>query len=80
MTKAQLWKTYCDKNPSFLGVDSVCMSPKGLKKLFDQTYDNAHAQAYGEAMVEVARGMKNTKSNLPTGFEELFGGIFGKKK
>jgi len=39
MTKEQLWKIYTDKNPSFLGDKPVTMSPQGLKKMFDQTFD-----------------------------------------
>jgi hypothetical protein len=41
MTKEQLWKVYCDKNPSFAGSGNVTMSARGLRKLFDTTWDTA---------------------------------------
>ena len=41
MTKEQLWKVYCDKNPSFSGGGNVTMSARGLRKLFDTTWDTA---------------------------------------
>lgn len=41
MTKDQLWKIYTDKNPKFLGEGNVTLSKKGLKHLFDQTWDQA---------------------------------------
>jgi hypothetical protein len=39
--KSQLWKNYCAKNPSFAGDGNVTMSARGLRKLFDQTWDLA---------------------------------------
>jgi hypothetical protein len=39
--KSQLWKIYTAKNPSFAGEGNVTMSVRGLRKLFDQTWDFA---------------------------------------
>ena len=41
MKKSQLWKIYVAKNPSFAGEGNVTMSARGLRKLFDQTWDLA---------------------------------------
>lgn len=41
MTKEELWKVYSNKNPSFNGRGNVTMSAKGLRKLFDTTWDVA---------------------------------------
>jgi hypothetical protein len=39
--KSQLWKIYVAKNPSFAGDGNITMSARGLRKLFDQTWDFA---------------------------------------
>jgi hypothetical protein len=41
MKKSQLWKIYVAKNPSFAGEGNVTMSARGLRKMFDQTWDLA---------------------------------------
>jgi len=41
MTKEELWKVYSNKNPSFNGRGNVTMSARGLRKLFDTTWDTA---------------------------------------
>ena len=41
MKKSQLWKIYVAKNPSFAGDGNITMSARGLRKLFDQTWDLA---------------------------------------
>jgi hypothetical protein len=40
--KSQLWKIYVAKNPSFAGDGNITMSARGLRKLFDQTWDLAY--------------------------------------
>ena len=42
MTKAELWKVYVDRNPSFEGDGNVTLSKRGLRKLFDTTWDTAY--------------------------------------
>lgn len=41
MTKNELWNIYVKRNPSFNGDGNITMSAKGLKKLFDTTWDTA---------------------------------------
>jgi hypothetical protein len=42
MTKAELWAIYVDRNPSFEGEGNVTLSKRGLRKLFDTTWDTAY--------------------------------------
>ena len=41
MKKSQLWKIYTAKNPAFERDGNVTLSTRGLRKLFDQTWDFA---------------------------------------
>ncbi|MCX6964767.1 MAG: hypothetical protein NTW41_05390 [Verrucomicrobia bacterium] len=41
MKKSQLWKIYVAKNPAFERDGNVTLSTRGLRKLFDQTWDLA---------------------------------------
>ena len=52
MKKSQLWKIYTAKNPSFAGNGNITMSARGLRKLFDQTWDYAFHE--GEDEIEQA--------------------------
>ena len=52
MKKSALWDAYCEKNPSFLGDGNVTLSCKGLRKLFDQTWDYAYYEGEGEDDVQ----------------------------
>jgi len=45
MSKEDLWKTYTERNPSFDGDGMVTLSARGLRKLFEQTWE--HAQDHG---------------------------------
>ena len=42
MTKNQLWAIYVKRNPSFEGEGNVTLSKRGLRKLFDTTWDAAY--------------------------------------
>jgi len=46
MTKQQLWSKYVDKNPSFDGLGTVTMSARGLRKMFNQTWDVAFESGF----------------------------------
>ena len=48
MKKSQLWKNYVAKNPSFAGDGNVTMSARGLRKMFDQTWDLAYEEGEDE--------------------------------
>ena len=58
MKKEDLWKIYCSKNPKFEDDDAqITFTGRGLKKLFEQTYDAAHTQgvANGKALVALQK-------------------------
>ena len=42
MTREQLWKIYTDRNPSFNGDGNVTMTARGLRKMFETTWDVAY--------------------------------------
>jgi hypothetical protein len=46
MTKYKLWEIYCTKNPSFEQEGNVTLSTKGLRKLFETTWDQAIRSTY----------------------------------
>jgi hypothetical protein len=48
MTKHELWEIYCAKNPSFEQDGNVTLSTKGLRKLFETTWDQAIRSTYRE--------------------------------
>ncbi len=46
MTKDQLWAAYVAKNPTFGDPSNqITLTARGLKKLFDQTWEQATRQA-----------------------------------
>jgi len=49
MKKSQLWKIYCAKNPAFERDGNVTLSTRGLRKLFDQTWDYAFHEGEDES-------------------------------
>jgi hypothetical protein len=61
MTREELWNAYCKRNPSFAGDGEVTMSARGLKKLFDKTW-------------EIAQQQKPSSSDGKDLFDTLFGG------
>jgi hypothetical protein len=42
MKKAELWAVYVKRNPSFEGEGNITLSKRGLRKLFDTTWDTAY--------------------------------------
>jgi len=67
MNKEELWKLYTARNPTFEGEGIVTMTRSGLRKLFDQTWEQAHAQ-----------GIKNGRAaqQRETNPQDIFSGIF----
>lgn len=53
MTKAQLWVKYVERNPSFEGEGNITLSKRGLRKLFNTTWDTAYFDGEPE---EASRG------------------------
>lgn len=68
MTKDELWKVYVQRNPQFERPGAVTLTSAGLKKLFEQTYDQAHAAG-------VKAGINAQELKLRA--DSLFGKIFG---
>lgn len=52
MKKSELWKKYAAKNPSFNGDGNITLSARGLRKLFDQTWDIAFFEGEPETTGE----------------------------
>jgi hypothetical protein len=48
MTKEELWAIYVKRNPSFEGEGNVTLSKRGLRKLFDTTWDTAYYEGETE--------------------------------
>lgn len=78
MTKDQLWKIYTDKNPSFLKAGGqVTMSTEGLKKFFDQAFEQGYE--CGKVIAKTMQdNMKSTAEHYPEPMQE-FEAIFGKQ-
>lgn len=69
MTKDELWKIFCDKNPSFADENAeITMSGRGLKKFFDQTFEQGEKQG---------REQERDKAENRKKFDKMFGGLFG---
>jgi hypothetical protein len=62
MNKEDLWLVYCKKNPSFEGEGNITMTKNGLKKLFDETYNQAHQEGNKSS---------NSKPTSPDFFSDL---------
>lgn len=72
MTKPELWKIYTDNNPTFAGDGQVTMTAAGLRKLFDQTWEQAYEQGK-----QVGEAKASLKARVPGGlFDDLFRGMF----
>lgn len=48
MTKQQLWAKYVERNPSFDGLGTITMSARGLRKMFNQTWDVAFQSGFNQ--------------------------------
>ncbi len=48
MTKKELWAKYSEKNPSFDGLGTITMSARGLRKMFNQTWDVAFESGFNQ--------------------------------
>jgi hypothetical protein len=71
MTKEELWKVYTNKNPSFDGSGNVTLSAKGLRKLFDTTWDVAMYDGEEEGEDE-PRSHHSNSANLDA-LKSIFG-------
>lgn len=58
MTKNELWSIYVKRNPSFESDGNVTMSAKGLRKLFDTTWDTAYYDGEEEYVEKTAQSFQ----------------------
>lgn len=69
MKKDELWKIFTDKNPKWLE-SGANLTPAGLKKLFDTTYQQAHDQG-----VRNGRVLAEKESDLRSNIGDLFSNL-----
>ena len=74
MTKEQLWKIYSRKNPSFNGDGNVTMTAKGLRKLFDTTWEIAMYDGEEEPVEKTSHSFQQESASL-----DMLKSIFGMK-
>ena len=74
MTKEQLWKIYSRKNPSFDGDGNVTMTAKGLRKLFDTTWEIAMYDGEEEPVEKTSHSFQQELASL-----DMLKSIFGMK-
>lgn len=75
MTREELWTIYTKKNPQFLE-GGVTFTPAGLKKFFEQTWDQGHGQGFrnGQAW-EQNQSKEPVKASDPM---DIFNSVFRK--
>ena len=64
MTKNELWRIYVKKNPSFEGEGNVTMSAKGLRKLFDTTWDTAYYDGEDEPVEKIGQNFQQGSASV----------------
>lgn len=74
MTQQDLWQIYTSKNPSFLD-SGATFTAAGLKKFFDQTWEQAHKQGVenGRALEKLVKADPSKASDPRSIFEQVFG-------
>lgn len=70
MTRERLWKIYTDRNPSFGGDGNVTMTARGLRKMFETTWDVAYFD--GEMQPEGSYRQHQQNDNVET-LKSIFG-------
>lgn len=80
MKKQELWSKYVEKNPSFDGLGTVTMSARGLRKMFNQTWDIAFEAGLNQEFEddEKENDYPNPIRNSPDAMN-IFDTIFGKR-
>lgn len=64
MKKSELWAIYTKKYPQFAGEGNITLSAKGLRKLFDQTWDYAYYQGVAEEEITFPQNQENPIDTL----------------
>lgn len=59
MNKEELWQYYVSKNPSFDGHKPITITPHGLRKMFNQTWEQAvqHTKHSEEKFQDLLRSL-----------------------
>jgi len=71
MNKQELWERYCATNPDFSREDArITLTGRGLKKLFDTTYDIAHRKGVEDGKAIERR--ENNKQFASNPFGQFF--------
>jgi hypothetical protein len=78
MTKSELWAIYCRKNPKFAGDGEITLTTKGLRKMFDVTWDTAFYDGEDEPCLESESQVKPGFTNATNSVETLMK-MFGMK-
>lgn len=75
MKQSDLWKIYTSKNPSFME-SGATFTAVGLKKFFDQTWEQAHKQGVenGRALEKLSKVEPSKASDPMDIFKSVFGG------
>ena len=74
MTKNELWRIYVKRNPSFDGDGNVTMSARGLRKLFDTTWDTAYWDGEEESVEKPEHNFQQSSASV-----DMLRSIFGMK-
>jgi len=74
MTKEELWKIYSKKNPSFNSDGNVTMSAKGLRKMFDTTWEIAMYDGNEEPVEKTRQNFQQESASV-----DILKSIFGMK-
>jgi len=80
MTKKELWSKYVEKNPSFDGLGTITMSARGLRKMFNQTWDIAFEAGLNQEFEDdgeendYPEPIRNSQDAI-----NIFNAIFGKQ-
>ena len=64
MTKNELWRIYVKRNPSFEGDGNVTMSAKGLRKLFDTTWDTAYYDGEDDYVEKTGQSFQHGSASI----------------
>ena len=76
MTKSTLWAIYVRKNPKFAEDGEITLTTKGLRKMFDTTWDTAFYDGEDEPCIEsepqVKPGFTNSSPSVET-LMKMFG-------
>ena len=82
MTKKEVWKAYVKRNPSFNGDGKITMSARGLRKMFDNTWEMAYEAGFNQEEDDDEADCPVAYPDMIRGNVEavnIFSTIFGKK-